>query len=505
MMKKIILFLIISCFSFIQMSCDDFLTQEPETSATNINFWKTEQDVESAVYGLHTVFRDAIGSYTQYYRDRGILLDYLSLAKWNKSQSNDLSGYTTSSPELSWANEYKIIAQANLIIDNIARTNLSQDRYNFYLGQALYLRAYTYFQIIRLWGDAPLVISSNDIGQKGRTPWKEIASFIINDLVKAVQLLPSVDQLRDSKGNIITNKQIPCKGIANATLAHAYAWLAGFGKEPMYYTKGIEAATAVINDPNYGLVVNPEEVCTKAMRGNSKESIFEITYSELLGEYKSYAGYIAGAIQRWPIQPNTTPATKRNYRINNTTVANLYSKNDLRRTAYFKDFEQMAEESSAITQDAAYVQIWRYPIIFNDGNKKGQMKTYDANEIIFRLADIILLRAEMKAATNDLSGAKSDLNIIRQRAGVDDYTPEEGDLRIAIQLERDKELIFQCLVRYFDNMRNHTYNKNLKGNFLTLSEQDVLNGALFLPLPKVAFNNNPAMKQTVYWQIQFRI
>ena len=71
-----------------------------------------------------------------------------------------------------------------------------------------------------------------------------------------------------------------------------------------------------------------------------------------------------------------------------------------------------------------------------------------------------------------------------------------------IQLERDRELLFQTGVRYFDYMRNHTYNL-LKGGFRDLTEADVAAGALFLPVSLDAMNNNPKVKQTAYWVGKF--
>lgn len=61
---------------------------------------------------------------------------------------------------------------------------------------------------------------------------------------------------------------------------------------------------------------------------------------------------------------------------------------------------------------------------------------------------------------------------------------------------------FRRGVRYFDYMRNHTYNL-LKGGFRDLTETDVAAGALFLPVSLDAMNNNPKVKQTAYWVGKF--
>ena len=179
-MKRNILLLVL--LAAIVFGCEDFLTEEPEIAVTNNNFWKNEKDVESAVYGLHSVFRTVFGDVVVLYRDRGLPCDYLN-AVWKYPSENQPSYmWNASNPAISWANEYKVIAHANLVIDNIDRANLPKERHNYYLGQAYCIRAYTYFYILRAWGDAPLVQESVDVGEKARTSWQELADFAIKDL-----------------------------------------------------------------------------------------------------------------------------------------------------------------------------------------------------------------------------------------------------------------------------------------------------------------------------------
>lgn len=398
--------------------------------------------------------------------------------------------------------EYKAVSAANLVIGNLYRAGLPEERYRFYMGHALCIRACLYFQIIRLWGDAPLVLEYEDISEKGRTPWREIAGHIVADLLLAAEYLPPADQLKDPEGKPLTARQIPGRGTAYAILAGVYAWIAGYGQEPEYYALGIEAAGKVIGDPNYRLVASPEEVCTEVLPGNSEEGIFEVCYDDSRGEYKDFGSYIGGTVEKWPVLKGTTPASRRKFFIRNETVERLYTPEDLRLQAYFADFFRMKEEPVSVTQGAAYVRMWREVEYYSGGIYDGTPRTLLANDILIRLPDILLLRAEMKAATGDREGAVADLDVVRRRAGVAGYSEAEGDLRRAIQLERDRELLFQTGVRYFDYMRNHTYNL-LKGGFRDLTETDVAAGALFLPVSLDAMNNNPKVKQTAYWVGKF--
>ena len=81
---------------FLLSGCDSFLTQLSENNTTVANHFRSEADVEAAVYGMHAQFREVMGSFTQDYRDRGLLLDNFGLARWREANEHNLSGYTPS-------------------------------------------------------------------------------------------------------------------------------------------------------------------------------------------------------------------------------------------------------------------------------------------------------------------------------------------------------------------------------------------------------------------------
>ena len=500
-MKKILYTLIFFPFFLLGTSCDDFLTEEPENSVTNANFWKTGQDLEAATYGLHTLFRATFGNVVMYTRDRGLPFDFMN-AIWQKP-SEGKPAWDGTDPELNWESIYKTIAQCNLIIDNIDQADLEKERYNFYLGQALCIRSYIYFYLIRVWGDVPLTRESVDVGEKARTKWQEVADYIIEDLNNATKLLPAATNLRNEDGSTIASKQVPAKGTAWAILAHLYAWKASLNKEPELNKLAINACDSVIADKSYCLADNIKDVCEKVIRGNSPEGILELNYSKNSEtDLKTLGSYGANMFQKYPIVPLSTPSTRRTLlRLNNSTAMALFpDHNDERRSEYFYELDLMAKEPTSITQGAAYIQKWRGIVIHEDGAQKGQLKTYEDNEILIRLADIILLRAELKANTGDTGGAITDLNTIRDRAKANRYSAKEGDLKEVIALEREKELFLETPnLRYFDIVRNGTFREKLRGKYKTLTDQDVADGALYIPVSIAAFSDNTLMKQTPYW------
>lgn len=503
-MGRIYLILLLSLSTLV--SCNDifdsFLTEEPETVVSNTNFWKSEKDVQATVDELHAAFRSLFGSAkNRLYMDRGLPFDYLGLT-WREISNNNLAKqYTVNN--LSWINEYRVIGQCNFILDNLHRANLPEDRNNNYLGQVLTIRAYMYFYLIRTWGDVVLITSEGDVGEKALTPWKEVSRVIIEDLKKATTLLPLASDLKDAKGDVVTSKQIPSQGTAWAILAHVYAWQASFGDEPELYKDGIEAATNVIKHGGYSLVYSPRDVCEIVLPGNSREGIFELDFMDSPGEENNAGSCLAGVTEQWPVIRNALPSTRRTLlRINNATVMAMYpDKTDKRREEYFYKLDSMAKVSTNTTQGAAYIWKFRNPLYHEDGSQVGKIRTFDLNEILIRLADIYLLRAEMEAKSGKEADAIEDLNVIRRRAGAPDYSSEEGTLDEAIAKEREKELFLEGIcTRYFDIVRNKTFREKLRGNFKTLTEQDVRDGALFYPISIDAFYNNTKMTQNVYWK-----
>lgn len=96
--------------------------------------------------------------------------------------------------------------------------------------------------------------------------------------------------------------------------------------------------------------------------------------------------------------------------------------------------------------------------------------------------------------------AASDLNRIRERAGLDTYRgfTDKKNLLREIFRERERELFGEGH-RYYDIVRNKYFRDILIGNYKTLTDDEVKKGALYLPVSSDAFLNNPLMTQNIYW------
>lgn len=137
-------------------------------------------------------------------------------------------------------------------------------------------------------------------------------------------------------------------------------------------------------------------------------------------------------------------------------------------------------------------------IFCEEVGKSDVVLNVEGNRVIWRLADLKLLRAECRARLK-MPTAVEDLNDVRARAGLDKYTgsTESEALREEIFNERDRELFGEGQ-RYFDIVRNG-YLDRLSTAYQTLTPEDIKNGALYLPVNEKAFKNNELMTQNTYW------
>lgn len=169
-----------------------------------------------------------------------------------------------------------------------------------------------------------------------------------------------------------------------------------------------------------------------------------------------------------------------------------------------EDDPSTPEDESIYDEPSEYgfINKWRETIFsvnpdVNEGGRK--LLAMDGNIIYWRLADLILLRAECRAHL-DMANAVQDLNRVRQRAGLGGYKGalDKKTLLREIFNERDREL-FGEICRYFDVVRNGYFQEIFKGNFKTLTDEDIKDGALYLPVGGNAYRNNTLMKQNTYW------
>lgn len=495
-MKKIIIILI---GIILITSCEDMLDTTPEVNVNIANFWQNEHEVEAFVNSMHLAFNSANTNIPWVFGEtRAQSTDGMTNWLWTHIYANDLAYEYLS---FDWSAHFTTIAHANTILDNLHRADMPQERMDYYEGMARFIRAYSYFTIARNWGEAPLLLSSTDVSVRPKATIAELSEAIINDLELAKDLLPPYSELTWADGSKVNIKQMPSKGAANATLAHVYAWYGSLNDDAAMLQKSIASATAVIESPEYSLAPSINAVCEDVLLGNSSEGIFEIEARASMGDQVPSYAFLATLTTSYPVIPKKLPGDITYWELANVikaeSIMEIFNDTvDDRRSEYFYELDSMATVPESTGR--SYLQKWRHVVLTNDGNDDFQ--TFEDNIILLRLADIILLRAEVNNKLGNEATALIDLETIRQRANAKSYSPQEGSLKLAILKERQKELYLENH-RFFDLVRNNEV-VNMVESFSNVTEQDILDGAYYWPVGSKNFLKNPHMRQNIYWKRQ---
>ena len=486
-------------------SCEHVIDLEPENKVGYTNFFKTEQDISAIVNMIHVQLRGA--STRSMERDVSAWFadnvnEPNSFTRYNQMRNLDPAYYVDySGVGFGWSTYYTgVIYSSNLLIDNAYRAEFDKERLEFYLRQTYFAKGVAYFRVAQDYGDAPIVNSSLETGPQARKPVKEVLAEAEKWALMAMEL-PKHEDLVDANGARITSKQYGSKGAVAALLAHIYAWRAALLDDAKDWESAESYCTKIIEGEvgYYALADSPETVCTQVLLRDSPEGIWEINIDRVDNKtfVTEFNFLFNGRNVGFPTKSGTSYTDKRIVDVKKQSVLDLYGEDrkDRRMDAYFHGMD------SAHYGDNIFINKWRFPI--HEEVSTSPIPAYkgmDANKVIWRLADIILLRAECRARLNNPL-AVDDLNTIRERAygnNKHEYQASEGDLLYAIFKERKKELLYEWQV-YYDIVRFGYWKTELPGEFKNLTNEDVQNGALYFPISSQAFNKNDLMVQNVYW------
>ena len=281
MIKKYsIYFISIMIFSGILLSsCKKYIELKPHDATYDQVFWSSGDNVDKALSGAYGLLRGAIRQdpaihfiagdlpADEFVLDGGEFWNYQSLL-YNGRNLYSYVPYLESSLK-DWTRFYAVINQCHLVVENAP--NISSDKYdggeaykNQLIGEGRFVRAFTYFYITRIWGDAVLTKESlkDPLAVKpiARSPEDEVLNYCIDDLKQAAQLM-------DFNVGTGTSKVRADKGAAWALLAHVYAWKHDYDNASKY-------CDSVINSGQYQLedISNYENLWA----GQSQECIFEL-------------------------------------------------------------------------------------------------------------------------------------------------------------------------------------------------------------------------------------
>lgn len=485
-MKKLIIYVSCLLLGTALLSCKKFLDEKPISVSTDQTFWRNESDADKGVASAYALLRASLNTNgmafyaygdlpTDEYNTNEYRLGDVSKINWSVSVPFAETGDRMMRLRR-YDLFYRTIDQSNRCIQFIGK--MTDDQFssaaakNNFLGEAYFLRAFNYFYMARIWGDVPLVVESVNITEAvdlPRSPQNEILKQCIKDVNMAISLL-SWDYSNANNRAVRANK-----GAAYALLAHLYAWQGD-------YANCSTAASAIL-DRKYYQYENRASYLN-IFKGKSAEGIFEIAQSD---ENEGNTTGISFYTLKSPyLTTNTGNAL---FIINQNTLSSLFN-NDSQDLRFQKAF--------ALTSTTDPICI-KYSNITYTSGQNVTIGVAHNNIIIFRLADITLLKAEALAALGQYSEAKTYLNEVRTEAGLNSWEGTNDNLFEGIIDERGRELFLEGH-RFYDLVRLGRKTGMMKFGDDKMSQGDFNAGKYYWPLDPALMSINKKLTQTPYWR-----
>lgn len=433
-MKRIVncknLAFIIAAFTLLSLgSCKKYLDEPlPAGTISNANAFNSDNSVSSVVTGnFENILNAGVfgGSYSQNLEySTGLYTD--ELINLNTTNTTSIAFYTNAiaTDPGWWQNSYNQVYGVNAALTGIETTTAQLYYKNQWLGESYFSRALLYFYLTNLYGAVPVSlttdVTTND--QLPRTAQTQVYQQIVSDLKQAQGLLNG--GYTDAYGASTSSRVRPNRYAALALLAKVYLYTQKWDSAEM-------EADSVITNSIYALAP-----LTSAFTSNSTETIWALSTPTNTAEFE-YGFYVNG-MPNPMVSPNT-PTTYQVYACLDTNLVNTFEPGDNRLADWVRTVP-VTGSSPALT--------YYFPYKYNSSALGGQ------NQMVLRLGETYLIRAEARAEQGELSGAQSDLNAVRTRAGLGATTAtDEPGLLSAIAHERRVELFTEGGNRFFDLKR----------------------------------------------------
>ncbi|HKZ68312.1 MAG TPA: RagB/SusD family nutrient uptake outer membrane protein, partial [Chitinophagaceae bacterium] len=465
--------------------CKKMLEVKSESSITEDNYFRNEGDFEPYVTGIYIYMRNFANNIT-YGTERSEELIAGSNSRFGTAWSQII---TPSSGAINYNDWYKAIGHCNLLLAKINDFSFSsEDNKKKIVAEALCLRAYFYFHLTRIIGDAPLMlqaVTDENVPLLPRSSAVEVMKQIQADLDAAITGFKSISTFA------VTN--YPSKyrfsyGAAQALKADAKLWSA---KVLAAGSADLTAAIAAIDEVELsGVTLNADFKSVATTRAaTNKEDILAAYYQrdETGANYGlnalPFLSIVQGALNIDSIPYAQTSGNGQGaYQISALSKGLFTNTSDKRIPfTWITERQNSGPKISWIT---------KYP-----GSKYADDRISDNDIIIYRLADMLLMKAEAYAALDNTALAIENLNKVRNRAGTGDYSgaTDKASVEKEILDERGRELFFENK-RWYDLVRFHkggtidvyTYVPNLAGKTTPL----------FWPLNTTVLANNKLLEQT---------
>lgn len=459
-------------------SCSkDFLDREPYIGSLASNFYQSAADAEAAVIACYAPLQLEIteGSHFRWWFG-DIVSDDADKGGSGDTDAPDLLEFSKFTGDASstivlgeWKTAYKGIAYCNTVLENVPPIEMDELEKLALLGEAQFLRAYWYFNLVTTFGGVPLVtktLAPSEYAQPRATA-DEVWAQIVTDLEEAAANLPEKSAYGTSQTGRAT------RGAANALLAKAHLYRGNWA-DCRTRCEEVVGSGEYFLDPNYG------NIFTEGGE-NGPGSIWEIQYANNSGgnwgaqfwsegTYTNVFQRARGTFSGYGFNLPTQDFVDEFEVWEEQIGPDLIEKVDPRLGYTVYQLGDNASDWGEITEDATgmphpyYARKYFNPAAelapFGDPNPNG-----GSNDRVIRLADVLLMHAEACQQLGDEATAIASLNMVRTRAAVP--LIQEGSvsgqaLLDAIWHERRVELGLEGH-RFFDLVRQGRAAEVLEG------------------------------------------
>ena len=465
--------LIMGCLAALAMttSCQEkFLTAVPETTLSAGIFFKTQADFEQAINAIYaplrTIFNDRAWKLGELHSDntyyaRNTLFGAVdateNIADFAIPTAN---GVTANDNVLQqWRQDYLIIARANQVLALIDAVEFDPAIKANLKGQALFLRAFAYFELARYWGAVPLHLTPVTNRTEAALPLSKVEDIYAQVEKDAKEAATSLLPKSKQEAGRVTS------GTAKTLLANLYLIQKKWAD--------VEAMSKdVVSSAEYSLMPNYDDAFTgTSANKNTKESVFEVQYLEGSAGYNGNLIYqmIPAPITAAELLPITGTSNPQSIsgENNNIPTPDIIA-------AYEKDDKRKDISIGFVTLSQSLRANKVYPYIKKFARTHAQQGNTGQNFPVYRYAEVLLFMAEALNEQNKPAEAATYLNMVRARAGLPATdAATQATMREAIFKERRVELAFENK-RWHDIVRTDriteiigAYGARVKANPLT--------------------------------------
>ncbi|MFA9388210.1 MAG: RagB/SusD family nutrient uptake outer membrane protein [Prolixibacteraceae bacterium] len=426
-MKLKFKYILIVVALFVQTSCNKWLELIPPSGLTREEFWQTKEDVEATLMGAYGSFSTLDNLMFIHGEARAdMVTDDINIDGNIRNIMN--SNIYPDNWLCNWENFYKVINYCNEVIDNapgvqdIDKTFTDYQLQGF-MSEAYFLRSLAYFYLVRIYKDVPFITSPSETDNTDFYVAKTDGDVILAAIT--VDLLEARKYLSDNYLSLYEIKGRASKEACEALLADISLWNFDYN--------------AVIEHVNNIILTDKIELMPSARwfeifyPGNSLESIFEFQFDDRQNQKNNVYGL--------------TNVNARSFDPSETAIqlfARKYTSEPFR-----------GEDISIKKNSENDYTIWKYVGLAPDGSTTRPSNLQSsANWIIYRYADVLLMKAEALSQLGNYNEASDIINLIRERAGISPLSIQNSAnaFEDAILDERALELAFEGK-RWFDLVR----------------------------------------------------